>query len=114
MSHSDLHHASIYDDGLLLCLIVDENAAHLWAIVLNTTEYGQSKDGMLWVFILRGDPDELFAVVGALGATRYPDWYQLASYKDNRELDAHLIDQFVARVRRVMDNNQKGGISDGE
>jgi hypothetical protein len=98
------YHCGIYDNGLCLCLCVGEEAAREWAIVLNTTEYAQSKDGMLWVFIVRGNPDELFAAAGALGATRHTDWEKHATFKDNRHMDDHLLDQWLALVRRVMDH----------
>ena len=99
-SSSNIYHGAIYDDGLLLYLTVGEEAAQEWAKALTATEYARSEDGLVWAFILRGDPETQVSQVTVLGEVIHSDWGKRATLQDNRYLDANTIDSFLTLITR--------------
>jgi hypothetical protein len=99
---NNIYSGSIYDDGLLLFLAVTANTAQQWVESLKATEYAQSKDGLLWAFILRGVPELQVARASIIGERHHPDWEKYAMITDNRDKDDHTIDQALTIFRRAV------------
>ncbi len=99
-SSSAIYHGAIYEDGLLLYLIVGETTAQQWAKALTATEYAWSEDGLVWAYILRGDPEMQVALATLIGEFNHSDWGKRATLQDNRYLDANTIDLFQTLLTR--------------
>lgn len=97
---SGVYHGAIYEDGFLLYLAVCEDTARLWAESLGATQYACSEDGMVWAFVMRGDPEVLLALATIVGEAIHSDWEGLATLQDNRQLDDCTIDRFRSRLHR--------------
>lgn len=89
-SSSNIYHGSIYEDGVLLYLIVGETTAQQWAKALTATEYAWSEDGLVWAYILRGVPETQVAQATVIGEVIHSDWGKRATLQDNRYLDSPL------------------------
>ena len=99
---NNIYSGSIYDDGLLLFLAVTANTAQQWLESLQATEYAQSKDGLVWAFILRGVPELQVRRASIIGKRHHPDWEKYAMISDNRDKDDHTIDQALTIFRRAV------------
>jgi len=97
---SNIHHGSIYEDGLLLYLTVGEQTAQQWARALTATEYAQSEDGFSWAFILRGVPQTQVAQATVIGEAIHSDWGKRATLRDNRYLESNTINRFLSLINR--------------
>jgi hypothetical protein len=60
----NIYHGSVYQDGVLLYLVVSERTARKWADALKATklpsecelaDYACSDDGLVWCLVLRGN-----------------------------------------------------------
>lgn len=100
-SARSVYSGAIYTDGLILGLAVSEETARQWIEAMKATDYAVSPDGLIWVIVLRGEPDDLFAVAGAVGATLHADWDRYATVDDNRHPNHHTIDLFHSLVKEV-------------